>query len=136
MKIELLKNIIKESVREAVREELKELLTELVNPKTVESKTKEIKTTAISNTSVDINPLSEMINMTRQNMNSSDFQNILNSGYKPDFSNLNSSNSNYNFVSSEIPRAQTGIDISKLDFVKNAASIYNKSLEKDKARLS
>ena len=136
MKIELLKNIIKESVREAVREELKELLTELVNPKTVESKTKEIKTTAISNTSVDINPLSEMINMTRQNMNSSDFQNILNSGYKPDFSNLNSSNSSYNFVSSEIPRVQTGIDISKLDFVKNAASIYNKSLEKDKARLS
>lgn len=134
MKIELLKNIIRESVKEAVREELKELLVELIHPT---SPVIETKTTAnVSEPeSTSSNPLSEMINLTRKSMNSNDFKNILETGYRPDFSEISLNTNNIANTQPSFSGVQTGIDITKLDFVKNAASIYNKSIEKDKARI-
>lgn len=135
MKIELLKNIIRESVREAVREELRELLSELVKPTPTNTHKKPSNSSESIVEKGNTDPLSEMISMTKSSMNPTDYRNILETGYRPDFSQISFNSQDINNTASTYTGPQTGLDISKLDFVKNAANIYNKSVEKDKARL-
>jgi len=135
MKVDQLKNIIKEAVREAVREEIKEILTEAVSsaskPETVvEAPSPKVQKPKFEGKG---DPIMEMLNMTQQSMTRDDFKNIVGSQAQPGMSQMN-------FTSNSVPMSapsgpQPGIDISQLSFVKNAAAVYNKSIEKDKFRV-
>ena len=135
MKVEALKKIIKEAVREVLLEE-REALQE-VNPTTkVHESSKNqplskdlLKPAAKESTPGDV--ISEMINMTRNNMTREDYQSIFNGNSsmvsKPDF-RMDSSLEN-------IPAGpQPGLDISNLDFVKNAASIFKLAEQKSQGK--
>ena len=138
MKVDQLKNIIKEAVREAVREEIKEILTEAVSsaskPETnlqASAPKSSTVSTPVKRTSND--PIMEMLNITQQSMTRDDFKNIMESKVQPGMTQMN-------FTTDSIPASapagpQQGIDISQLSFVKNAAAIYSKSLEKDQFRV-
>ena len=138
MKVDQLKNIIKEAVREAVREEIKEILTEAVlsasEPKTsIQPSTPKPPTISAPVKGTSNDPIMEMLNMTQQSMTRDDFKNMMESKAQPGMSQMN-------FTTDSIPASapagpQQGIDISQLSFVKNAAAIYNKSLEKDQFRV-
>lgn len=126
MKVELLKNIIKEAVREAVNEEIKAILLEAVNIASKED-TPEVKVQKPVKRSIEkADPIMEMINMTKDTMTQHDYKSMINADSsmvpRPDFQ-MNSIAENFQ------PGPQPGIDISKLDFVKNAAAIFNRSVE-------
>lgn len=136
MKIDTLKTIIRESVREAVREELKTLLTEIIYPSPTKNEAPARKSEIDNKRSTSSgDPIAEMLNITKNSMNSQDFSNILNTGYKPELSEIKFTSDNFSSTTSN-QGVSTGLDISKLDFVKNAALIFNKSMEKDKARMA
>lgn len=127
MKTEALKRLIKEAVREVLLEErqsLQEITSPVAREKSSFSKdlTKPVKPEA---TPGDV--ISEMINMTRNNMTKEDYRSIFNGNSsmvsKPDFRMDSSYES--------IPAGpQPGLDISNLDFVKNAASIFKLAEQK------
>jgi len=132
MKAEQLKNIIKQAVREAVREEIKDILTEAVS-----SASQPIKQPAPKpvqkQTPKSGDPIMEMLNMTQQSMTRDDFKNVMGGQAQP---GMQSMNFNSNSVPVSTPTGpQHGIDISQLDFVNKAATVYQKSLEKDKFRV-
>lgn len=131
MKVELLKNIIKEAVREAVNEEIKAILLEAVNIASKED-IPEVKVQKPIKRSIEkADPIMEMINMTKDTMTQHDYKSIINADSsmvpRPDFQ-MNSIAENFQ------PGPQPGIDISKLDFVKNAAAIFNRSVEIQKGK--
>lgn len=131
MKIDLLKKIIKETVKEALQEELKEILNEFK----ITKQNSPVKISHIDKKEyTSSNPLSEMINITKDSMGSEDYRNILNfnSSNAPMFKP--GDNVNDTVVSSIPSGPQPGLDISKLDFVKNASKVYNASLEKDRQK--
>lgn len=135
MKTEALKKLIKEAVREVLLEE-REVLQEITTPVTV-VKDKEkpafykdlVKPTAEEATSSNV--ISEMINMTKSSMTHEDYKSILNANSsmvsKPNFA--------MNSIADNIPAGpQPGLDISNLDFVKNAASIFKLAEKKSQNR--
>ena len=135
MKVDQLKNIIKEAVREAVREEIKEILTEAVSSASKPETVVEAPAPKVQKPKFEAkgDPIMEMLNMTQQSMTRDDFKNIVGSQVQSGMSQMN-------FTSNSVPMSapagpQPGIDISQLSFVKNAAAIYNKSLEKDQFRV-
>lgn len=119
MKADVFKKIIKEAVREAVREELRDMLTET---KTVNIKTPPSPAPTKFKPTGD--PIKDLLQETRASLTSEDYKSMM---------NFNSS-----MVSQEVNPLQSapepGIDLSTLDFVKNAGAIYKASIEKDKMR--
>lgn len=130
MKVQLLKNLIKEAVREVLKDELPLILQEnkLSSPNL---SSPGIYSQDYSNTlggknngaDTPLLSLEDILNETRQSMTRSDYSNII--GESTSFTPPTSTDT-YN----EVP--SIGLDISKLDFVKKAASVYNLSNQKDK----
>ena len=144
MKLDQLRKIIREEVRSAVKDELQEMLNEAVKaasaPSTQEYKAvkqKDLKRTwSTGRMNPGTVPLEEMLNMTKEEMTGQDYRNVVNADSsmvkKPNFASSMASNMGMTENAGPMP----GIDISKLDFVGKAKAIYDKSIEKDKNRLS
>lgn len=123
MKTEVFKKLIKEAVKEALQEiifeEKKEPVTQKKAPKTTGVE-KTIPVTAYKD------PIMEMLNMTKKSMTSEDYRGIVGTSTIPSFNNIGG-------IVETTPAP--GLDLSTLDFVKNAGAIYKASVEKDKQRL-
>ena len=144
MKLDQLRKIIREEVRSAVKDELQEMLNEAVKaasaPSTQEYKAvkqKDLKRTwSTGRMNPGTVPLEEMLSMTKQEMTGEDYKNVVNADSsmvkKPNFASNVATSMGLTESSGPMP----GIDISKLDFVGKAKAIYDKSIEKDKNRLS
>lgn len=146
MKLDQLRKIIREEVRAAVKEELQEMLNEAVKHASTPDKKisgyKQVKQKDLKRSwstgrmNPGTVPLEEMLNMTKASMTGEDYRNVVNadSGMvkKPNFASSMASNMGMTENAGPMP----GIDISKLDFVKNAKAIYDKSVEKDKAKFN
>jgi hypothetical protein len=144
MKLDQLRKIIREEVRSAVKDELQEMLNEAVKaasaPSTQEYKAvkqKDLKRTwSTGRMNPGTVPLEEMLNMTKEEMTGQDYRNVVNADSsmvkKPNFASNVATSMGLTESSGPMP----GIDISKLDFVGKAKAIYDKSIEKDKNRLS
>lgn len=132
MKTELLKKLIKEAVREALKEELRTLY-ETVNLSQNSSFSKNL---SLEEDKIDQNPsiqeapksINEILNVTRKSMTREDFHNVLGSSLKP-------GSSEFTFdTNSSIGSSQPGLNLNNLGFVKNAAAVFNKAVEKEKNR--
>lgn len=130
MKTQVFKNLIKEAVKEALQEMLfQEEKKPAVQKEAFKTNGVE-KTTPITSqyrASTPTDPITEMLNMTKASMKREDFRNIVGE----------SSIQGFNPNSFQVAQDNTpapGLDISSLDFVKNAGAVYKASLEKDKAR--
>ena len=146
MKLDVLRKIIREEVRAAVKEELQDMLNEAVKFASTPNKTgvgnsyrpitqKDIKRTwSTGPLNPGTIPLEEMLQQTKQSMSPEDYSNVVSSDSsmvkKPNFANTMASN--MGMTESSGPKA--GIDISKLDFVKNAKAVFDASVQKDKQR--
>ena len=137
MKLDQLRKIIREEVRAAFKEELQEVLTEAVKiastPKQTfytNSNTKEVVKPAPSkvNPVMGKNSIDEMLNMTKANMTSEEYNNI--TGATPPSTSAKMA-SQLGMQASSMP----GLDISNLDFVGKAKKVLDASYEKDKVRL-
>ena len=144
MKANELRKLIREEVRAAVKEELQDMLTEAVKAASApdinnsknnyrEVKQKDLKRTwSVGKMNPGTVPLEEMLNQTRASMSGEDYRNVVHgtSGMvkKPNFA----SNIATDMGLTENSGPVTGIDISKLDFVKNAKAVLDKSYEKDR----
>jgi len=144
MKLDQLRKIIREEVRSAVKDELQEMLNEAVKAASTPAsqdykavKQKDLKRTwSTGKMNPGTVPLEEMLSMTKQEMTGEDYKNVVNADSsmvkKPNFASNVATSMGLTENSGPMP----GIDISKLDFVGKAKAIYDKSLEKDKNRLS
>jgi len=128
MKLDLLTKLIKEAVKEAVREELEILLSEDVKPAKAQTSTvtkyENYKPPAVRPVATG-DPIMDLLNETRHNMTSGEYQNIV-GGNSPmidggDYSGY-----------SQGP--EPGLDLSQFDFIGKAGAIYKASQEKDKQR--
>lgn len=127
MKLDLLKKLIKEAVKEAVREEMDSILSEsVITPtKTVESvkyQPYQPPRKPLFNTG---DPIADILNETRNSMTQAEYTNMT-VGY--------SDTENYNNIHQFNSGPEPGVDLSTLDFVKNAGAIYKASVDKDKQR--
>ena len=143
MKLDQLRKIIREEVRSAVKDELQEMLNEAVKAASAPStqaykavKQKDLKRTwSTGKMNPGTVPLEEMLNQTKNEMTGQDFRNVVGADSsmvkKPNFASNVATSMGLTESSGPLP----GIDISKLDFVAKAKSIYDASIEKDKNRL-
>jgi hypothetical protein len=131
MKLDAFKKLIKEAVREVLREELADMITEApVKPVSRVTKYENYKPITAKPVPTG-DPIMDLLNETRATMTSGQTP-----GYKPDMSHFvqapglgMESMMEDHFIGPEV-----GIDLSKLDFVGKAASVYKASVEKDKQR--
>ena len=147
MKLDLLRKLIREEVRAAVKEELQDMLNEAVKyasavPETTkntagtnyrEVKQKDLaRTWSVGKMNTGTVPLGEMLSQTQAAMTGEDYNNVMNNiGVpKPNFTSKVATDMGL----TEHSGPQPGIDISKLDFVKKAKAVLDKSFEKDKNR--
>jgi len=138
MKLDQLRKIIREEVRAAVKEELQEMLNEAVKIASTPNMQKfnEYKPVAKGQEkrwSVGRSAtLDEMLADTKANMTGTDAANIMGSSgiQKPNFASMMG-----NQMVRENNGPAPGLDISQLDFVKNAGAIYKASIQKDKQRV-
>ena len=144
MKINQLRKIIKEEVKSAIKEELQDLLTEAVKiaskPETNNNRYKPVTQKDIKQTwstgkmSSGTTPIQEMLSQTRASMTGEEYRNVFAGNVdmvqKPNFASSMASNMGMTDARGPMP----GMDISKLDFVKKAGAVYNKSVEKDKQK--
>jgi hypothetical protein len=130
MKVEVFKKLIKEAVREAVREELAAVLSE----GTVPVKTQVQQVTKYENYKPVVSrpvptgdPIMDMLNETRASMTQEEYR---------DMSSMTSDmvGPSVNPMQHFSQGPEPGIDLSTLDFVKNAGAIYKASVAKDKER--
>lgn len=130
MKVDVFKKLIKEAVREAVREELAIVLSEDRTP----TKTQVQEVTTYENHKPRVqkpvrtgDPIADLLNETRASMTQEEYR---------DLTSMTSDmvSPSMNPVQQFQPGPAPGIDLSTLDFVKNAGAIYKASVEKDKAR--
>jgi len=137
MKLDQLRKIIREEVRAAVKEELQEVMNEAV--KIDSAPTKQISSTytqvpkdQTKKWSVGKSAtLDEMLQQTANTMSGDDARNFSQGGVKkPNFASSMGSQMGMTENTGPMP----GIDISKLDFVQKAKSVYDASIKKDKAR--
>lgn len=130
MKVDLLKKIIKEAVKEAVKEEL----TELLNSQEVTQEKPTVFSTPKNEVVKD--PIMSMLESTRATMTNEDFKNVMNadSSMAQGFPQMMNSISGNPTMRNLPSGPQPGIDISNLDFVKKASSIYNLSVKKDQEK--
>ena len=147
MKLDLLRKLIREEVRAAVKEELQDMLNEAVKyasavPETTkntagtnyrEVKQKDLaRTWSVGKMNTGTVPLGEMLSQTQAAMTGEDYNNVMNNvGVpKPNFTSKVATDMGL----TEHSGPQPGIDISKLDFVKKAKAVLDKSYEKDQSR--
>ena len=139
MKLEVLRKLIREEVRAAVKEELQDMLTEAVKiastPETKKPTNQyqqvpkgQPKKWSFGRSAT----LDEMLQHTAATMTAEDSKNIAGAGNvkKPNFATSMGAKMGMTENAGPMP----GIDISKLDFVKNAGAIYKAAVAKDKAR--
>ena len=138
MKLDQLRKIIREEVRAAVKEELQEMLNEAVKIASTPNMQKfneykpvekgQEKRWSVGKSAT----LDEMLADTRANMTGADAANIMGSSgiQKPNFASMMG-----NQMVRENSGPAPGLDISQLDFVKNAGAIYKASIQKDKQRV-
>jgi hypothetical protein len=130
MKLDVFKKLIKEAVREAVREELAIVLSEDRTPvKTqVQQVTKyENYRPVVAKPIPTGDPIMDMLNETRASMTQEEYRDMASMT-----SNMVSPTMNPMQHFNQGP--EPGIDLSTLDFVKNAGAIYKASVAKDKER--
>jgi hypothetical protein len=136
MKVELFKKLIKEAVREVVREELSGLISENSTQSkpatpTVQHVTKyeEFKPTVAKPTKTG-DPIMDLLNETRASMTQETYRELVSATSNMVQAPGLGMNPVENFQTGPAP----GLDLSTLDFVKNAGAIFKASVEKDKAR--
>jgi hypothetical protein len=134
MKLNELRKVIREEVRAAVKEELQEMLTEAVKIASTPApqQMQEVPKGQPKKWSFGKNAtLDEMLQQTAQEMTGEEAKNF-GSGQvsKPNFATSMAGNMGLTESSGPMP----GIDISKLDFVGKAKSIFDASNKKDKQR--
>ncbi len=136
MKVELFKKLIKEAVREVVREELSGLISENSTQSkpaapTVQHVTKyeEFKPTVAKPTKTG-DPIMDLLNETRATMTQETYRELVSATSDMVQAPGLGMNPVENFQTGPAP----GLDLSTLDFVKNAGAIFKASVEKDKAR--
>jgi hypothetical protein len=130
MKLDVFKKLIKEAVREAVREELAVVLSEGVIP----AKTQVQQVTKYENYKPVVSrpvptgdPIMDMLNETRASMTQEEYR---------DMASMTSDmvGPSMNPLQGFRQGPEPGLDLSTLDFVKNAGAIYKASVAKDKER--
>jgi hypothetical protein len=158
MKLDQLRKIIREEVRAAVKEELQDVINEAVKIASTPTKMQPAPAAGTSDWSAAKKPskqeLAEMIGLktppkatniefsknesinamlqqTQQNMTNEEYQNV--------FTGTSDMVSKPNFASSMANQmgmsgAQPGLDLSQLDFVSKAKSVFDASVKKDKQR--
>lgn len=158
MKIDQLRKIIREEVRAAVKEELQDVLTEAVKIASAPSTMQPAPQPGTSEWSSVKKPskqeLAEMLGLktppkaTNIEFSKNDSLNAIlkqtqnsmtNEDYKQAFSGTSDMISKPNFASTMANQLgmggdQPGLDISKLDFVSKAKSVFDASIKKDKQR--
>ena len=139
MKLDQLRKIIREEVRAAVKEELQDVMNEAVKYASTPQPQKanayvpveknQPKKWSVGKSAT----LDEMLNATRAEMTPQEASNIMGSTgvQKPNFAQSMASTMGMTEQSGPMP----GIDISKLDFVAKAKTVFDASIEKDKSRL-
>ena len=140
MKLEQLRQIIREEVKAAVKEELQDMLNEAVRvasqPQAKQvTQYKSYKPVEVKKSEPTFaDPIMEMLNQTKASMTESEYRDIYTGTsdmvQKPNFASMMASNMGM----TESRGPQPGLDISQFDFVKKAASVYNKSVQKDKEK--
>lgn len=140
MKLNQLSQVIKQEVKQAVREELQEMLNEAVKvasePDTVQQnqpikEQQQVVTPKQTNLYQTGDPINDLLQETRATMSQQDHSNA--------HSNINQQVTKPNFAQTKADQmnmtgGEPGLDLSQLDFAKNAGKIYKKSLEKDKQK--
>lgn len=158
MKIDQLRKIIREEVRAAVKEELQDVLTEAVKIASAPTTMQPAPHPGTSEWSSVKKPskqeLAEMLGLktpskaTNIEFSKNDSLNAIliqtqnsmtNEDYKQAFSGTSDMISKPNFASTMANQLgmggdQPGLDISKLDFVSKAKSVFDASIKKDKQR--
>lgn len=136
MKADAFKRLIKEAVREVLREELAEVLTEAPRKQVTKVTKYEPYTPPVSKPRVSTgDPIADLLAETREGMLTDP-----NAGYYQDMSQfvqapgLGENNFKPVMMEESFSRPEVGLDISQFDFVKNAAAVFNASVEKDKQR--
>ena len=136
MKVELFKKLIKEAVREVVREELSGLISENSTQSkpatsTIQHVTRyeEFKPTVTKPTKTG-DPIMDLLNETRASMTQETYRELVSATSDM----VQAPGLGMNPVESFQTGPAPGLDLSTLDFVKNAGAVYKASLEKDKAR--
>jgi hypothetical protein len=128
MKVDALKKLIKEAVKEAIQEEL---------AKKPEPVMEMVETPAIQSTG---NPIMDMLNMTKRSMTNEEYKNVMTTEstmtQAPDFRSMMSGMQEMPAPRRTLANApKVGLDISNLDFVKKAASVFKQAEEKSKSRM-
>jgi len=142
MKLDQLRKIIREEVKAAVKEELQEVMTEAVRiastPTTEESVISQQYRQPLSkpvekHKQTSNTPVMEMLEETRAAMTNEEYKNIYTGNsdmvQKPSFASSIAYNMGINESGPE-----PGIDLSNLDFLKKAGSIYKAAVQKDKEK--
>jgi len=135
MKLDQLRKIIREEVRAAVKEELQDILNEAVKVASTpgNSPTQTVTEKKVSpKVNTGNRTLDEMLQMTKNNMTSEEYRNVIN-GTSDMVSRPNFASSMASQMGMTGPAP--GIDISQLDFVKKAGAVLKKSNELDKQKV-
>ena len=152
MKLDQLRKVIREEVKTAIKEELQEIMNEAVRAASEPEKQtfyeeapyegyKGPHTTNLASTRGTTknlqesgDPIMDLLNQTKANMTSENYrtasQPVHDTVSRPNFATMMASNMGMN----EDTRPLPGIDLSQLDFIKKAGSIYKKSVEIDKQK--
>jgi len=129
MKVDALKKLIKEAVKEAIQEEL----GKTPQPVQETAQARQVPSTG--------NPIMDMLNMTKQSMTNEEYRNVssMDSSMvpQPDFRSLMTGGQDMSAPRRTLANApKVGLDISNLDFVKKAASVFKQAEEKSKSRMA
>jgi len=129
MKVDALKKLIKEAVKEAIQEEL----GKTPQPVQETAQARQVPSTG--------NPIMDMLNMTKQSMTNEEYRNVssMDSSIvpQPDFRSLMTGGQDMPAPRRTLANApKVGLDISNLDFVKKAASVFKQAEEKSKSRMA
>jgi len=140
MKVAELRQIIREEVQLAVKAELKELLIEAVQIASQPSTSPKVEQKQQVNTSKSVErykPIGELLEETKLNFTSEDAKTFVSQDLRQEMNQAFSGNST-TALASKLGMLesgdQPGLDLNSLSFLKNAKTILNKSIEKDKIR--
>lgn len=131
MKISDFKKIIREEVRKAIHEELALLEQQKTNEQIVQEQVQAQAPPQPKsvNTFASANPLANMLHQTKQSMTSEDYRSIVNANssmvQKPNFASSQASQMG-------MTGNEPGLDLSQLDFVKNAKAVLDLANEKSR----
>jgi hypothetical protein len=135
MKLDVFKKLIKEAVKEAVREELETILSEGVGtiPSTPVVKHVTPQNTykpPVTNPVRTGDPIMDILNETRASMTQESYRDLVSATSDM----VQAPGLGMNPIESFQAGPAPGLDLSTLNFTKNAGAIFKASVEKDKAR--